>query len=367
MADDKDMLIDEVDAELNELRRTADRLDEVVAGQFGVNRTDLRCLGILYRRGRVTAGQLAEESGLTPGAITTVLDRLERSGYANRVADPTDRRRVLVTSTVATRELGARVFGELELASRARLEPLEAGTILSIRDYLSGIRDFYGELVEAAASTAADSAAQTDATLNEQYSAPLGGVSVGRLEFTKGAAKVKIGSDTELTELYRAEFQGGTPDVRVEGGIVSIGAKRRFRPFDWRGAESDIWLTDKVPWEISMKGGMWELRADLRGLELRELTLGGGASDVEVWLPAPTTVVPIRLSGGASHVRLHRPKGTALRAEVTGGASQLTFDGQSLGAVGGRNHLESPGFAEAQERYEVRFSGGASQLEINTI
>ncbi|HMK92459.1 MAG TPA: MarR family transcriptional regulator [Thermoleophilia bacterium] len=367
MADDKDRLIDEVDAELNELRRTADRLDEVVAAQFGVNRTDLRCLGILYRRGRVTAGQLAEESGLTPGAITTVLDRLERSGYANRVADPTDRRRVLVTSTVATRELGARVFGELELASRARLEPLDEGSVELIRDYLKGIRDFYGELVDAAATTAADSAAQTDATLNEQYGAPLDGVTVGRLEFTKGWAKVTIGTDPSLTELYRAEFEGGTPDVRVEGGLVSIGGKRRFRPFDWRGAASDIWLTDKVPWKISMKGGMWELRADLRGLELRELTIGGGASDVEVWLPAPTAIVPVRVSGGASHVRLHRPKGTALRAEVTGGASQLVFDGQSQGAVGGRNHLESAGFAEAHERYEVRFSGGASQLEINTI
>ena len=367
MTDEKDRLIDEVGNELGELRRTADRLDEVVASQFGLNRTDLRCLGILYRRGRVTAGQLADESGLSPGAITTVLDRLERSGYANRVADPTDRRRVLVTSTVATRELGARVYGEVELASRARLEELDDRGVTVIRDYLRSIREFYAGLVEAAFDSATDTTGQTDTTFEEQPPAPLGGISVGRLEFTKGAAKVTIGSDTALTQLYRAEFQGGTPDVRVEGGIVSIGSKRRFRPFDWRGAVSNIWLTDKVPWEISMKGGMRELRADLRGLELRELTLAGGVSDVEVWLPAPTTVVPVRVSGGASQVRLHRPKGTALRAEITGGASQLVFDGESLGAIGGRNHLESAGFADAHERYEVRFSGGASQLEINTV
>ena len=107
MTDDSDRLIDDVGTELGELRRTADRLDEAVAAQHGLNRTDLRCIGILYRRGRVTAGELAEESGLTPGAITTVLDRMERNGYANRVADPSDRRRVLVTSTTATRELGA--------------------------------------------------------------------------------------------------------------------------------------------------------------------------------------------------------------------------------------------------------------------
>ena len=71
-------LVAQVGRELEELRRAGDQLDEAVALQFGLNRTDLRCLGILYRRGRVTAGELAEESGLTPGAITTVLDRLER-------------------------------------------------------------------------------------------------------------------------------------------------------------------------------------------------------------------------------------------------------------------------------------------------
>ena len=122
-------LIDDVALELGELRQAGDQLDEAVALQFGLNRTDLRCLGILYRRGRVTAGELAEESGLTPGAITTVLDRLERGGYANRVPDPADRRRVLVVSTVATREIGARIQGEVELATRRLLEDREAAEL----------------------------------------------------------------------------------------------------------------------------------------------------------------------------------------------------------------------------------------------
>ena len=371
MAEDKDRLIDEVGIELGELRRTADRLDEAVATQFGLNRTDLRCIGILYRRGRVTAGELAEESGLTPGAITTVLDRMERSGYANRVSDPTDRRRVLVTSTAATRELGARVYGEVELAGRAQLEGLDADRVRVIRDYVRGIRELYEEQVGAVATPAADGdtgggAAQGDAQAGP-FTAPLGGVTVGRLEFTRGAAKVNIRVDPELAELYRAEFEGGTPDIRVDGGTVAIGHKRRFRPFDWRGANSDIWLATAVPWEIALKGGMWKLSADLRGLELRSLEVGGGASDVEIWLPAPSGPVSVRVSGGASHVRVHRPAGAALRAVITGGASQLVFDGHELGAVGGRNYHESPGFAAAQDRYEVRFSGGASQLTIDAV
>jgi DNA-binding MarR family transcriptional regulator len=364
MSDTHDRLIDEVGAELGELRRTADRLDEAVATQFGLNRTDLRCLGILYRRGRVTAGELAEESGLTPGAITTVLDRMERGGYANRVADPTDRRRVLVTSTAATRELGARVWGEVELASRARLTELDDTGVTTIRDYIRGVREFYEEQVQAVAAPAAE--ADAGPAGEQTFDAPLTGVTVGRLEFTRGVSTVTLQADPALTELYRGEFKGGTPDITVDGGTVTIGHKRRFRPFDWRGAVSDIWITTAVPWEIELKGGMWQLEADLRGIELRSLAVGGGASDAEIWLPAPSGVVPVRLSGGASQVKIHRPAGTALRAALSGGASQLVFDGKALGSAAGRSHVESPGFAQAQDRYEVRFSGGASQLSIDT-
>ena len=367
MADEHDKLIDDVGAELGELRRAADRLDEAVAAQFGLNRTDLRCLGILYRRGRVTAGELAEESGLTPGAITTVLDRMERGGYANRVADPTDRRRVLVTSTAATRELGARMYGEVELAGRAQLEPLAPDHVAVIRDYLRGIREFYQTLVDGLGGTSPGAASDAATAQEGSFTAPLGGVSAGRLEFTRGAAKVRIGVDATLTELYRAEFEGGVPDISVVGGTVSITHKRRFRPFDWRTAKSDVWLNPAVPWEVSLKGGMWKLAADFRDLELRALEVGGGASDVEIWLPAPSGVVSVRISGGASDVRVHRPVGCALRAEVTGGASQLVFDFEKMGSVGGRNRLETPGFDAAQDRYEVRLSGGASQLTIDVV
>jgi hypothetical protein len=118
---------------------------------------------------------------------------------------------------------------------------------------------------------------------------------------------------------------------------------------------------------VTLKGGMWQLTADLRELRLESLTVGGGASDVVVWLPAPVGVVGVVVSGGASSVRVHRPAGVAMRAAISGGASQLVFDGQRLGGVGGRNVLESPGFDAAADRYEMRFSGGASQVTIDTV
>ena len=58
--------------------------------------TDLECLGFLFDEGPAPAGRLAELTGLTTGAVTRMIDRLERAGYVRREPDPRDRRRVIV-------------------------------------------------------------------------------------------------------------------------------------------------------------------------------------------------------------------------------------------------------------------------------
>src|SRR5918995_739593 len=73
--------------------------DNLAAERLGVNRTDLHCLNIIENSGGLTAGELAAEAALTTGAVTGVVDRLEKVGYARRVPDPADRRRVKVEVT----------------------------------------------------------------------------------------------------------------------------------------------------------------------------------------------------------------------------------------------------------------------------
>ena len=81
---------------------------QAIAERVGLSVTDHKCLDILLRAGPVTAGRLAELSGLTTGAVTGVVDRLERAGFVRRVADPRDRRRVIVEPVAdkALREIG---------------------------------------------------------------------------------------------------------------------------------------------------------------------------------------------------------------------------------------------------------------------
>lgn len=67
-----------------------------VADRLGVNATDVKCYSILRYTGALSAGELAEHTGLTTGAITGVIDRLEKAGLVRRAHDPHDRRRVVV-------------------------------------------------------------------------------------------------------------------------------------------------------------------------------------------------------------------------------------------------------------------------------
>src|SRR5262245_47198056 len=73
---------------------------QAIADRLGMNVTDHKCADILLRAGPITAGELARRTGLTTGAITGVIDRLERAGFARRVRDPGDRRRVTIEPIV---------------------------------------------------------------------------------------------------------------------------------------------------------------------------------------------------------------------------------------------------------------------------
>jgi DNA-binding MarR family transcriptional regulator len=73
-------------------------LHQAIAQTVGLNATDTRCLDLVgsHPDGTVTAGRLSELTGLTTGAITHILDRLEKRGFVERVRDSEDRRRVFV-------------------------------------------------------------------------------------------------------------------------------------------------------------------------------------------------------------------------------------------------------------------------------
>jgi hypothetical protein len=195
----------------------------------------------------------------------------------------------------------------------------------------------------------------------------LGAAPAGRLSFPHGAPQLTLRAEPDLDAMLRARFEGSPPKASLDAESIVFRYPRISRPFEWRSRRGEISLSTTVPWEIEIPGGAASVEAELQGLELLGLRIGGGASQVEVALPPPIGAVPVAIGGGASQVRLRRPAEVPVRLQVRGGASKLAFDEQSFGAIGGRTQLQSEGFREAADRYEITIGGGASHLTVTTV
>src|SRR5262252_6657772 len=201
------------------------------------------------------------------------------------------------------------------------------------------------------------------------FSAPLAGVSAGRLEFRRGASRVTIRGEA-MEELFRAHFDGPVPEVAVDGGTVAI----RYRPLssaDWASFlwtpddhRADIVLNSALPWDLEVRGGVSRLDANLSGLRLAGFEIRGGASNVELVLDEPRGIVPVRVRGGVSHVTIRRPAAVPVAASVRGGISKLALDDQRFGAVGGQTRVTTGAWRQATAGYDIEIAGGASHLTV---
>jgi DNA-binding MarR family transcriptional regulator len=148
---DGEAVIRAVDFDFGQVNRDfsgAEVLFHAVVGEtLGVSPTDYKCLDLLMRAdSMVTAGRLADMSGLTTGAITGVVDRLERAGYVRRLRDPNDRRRILVAPCDGVDAKLAWVFEPLRQAVNALVESeFRNGERDAIRRYLQRMTELLRE------------------------------------------------------------------------------------------------------------------------------------------------------------------------------------------------------------------------------
>jgi DNA-binding MarR family transcriptional regulator len=100
-----------------------------IADRAGIHGTDFECLDVLDWAGPITAGELARHVGITSGAVTGVIDRLERLGFVRRTSDPRDRRRVIV---------------ELQLLDDERREQMEE-LLTPLQEDMTAINDRFDD------------------------------------------------------------------------------------------------------------------------------------------------------------------------------------------------------------------------------
>jgi DNA-binding MarR family transcriptional regulator len=121
----------------------ASEFDERVAKKFKLSRTDMRCVDILGHLGPMTAGHLAEESGLSTGAVTFLLDRLEEAGMVTRRRDTEDRRRIWVELVPAARLRLDREQQPIVEEMRAVAQRFKAEELAIVRDFMREAKEVF--------------------------------------------------------------------------------------------------------------------------------------------------------------------------------------------------------------------------------
>ena len=350
----------ELARELRQFNGLGAALFRAAAARTGMTVTDIEVIDNLDSVGPMPAGQLADLTGLTTGAITGMLNRLEEAGLVRRERDPMDGRRVIVrlekdrdemreiNSTfdvlaqewdeMASHYTNEQVTFLLEFLKRSNA--LSRREIVRLRDMPSGGED--------------------------AFSAPLEGLESGRLVVSSGVSRLTLRADRPMTELYQAQFVGLPPEVKLKDGTVTIRYPRRLWALEKEQRAAKVTLNAAIPWQITIQGAASEVNAELGGLNLAGLEVKGGLSMIRLELPVPEGVVPIRISGGASVITIRRPAGVATRAYLKGWVSQFVFDHQTFSDVGNNVRLQSPDYEAAARCYDIEVSSSASTVTITT-
>ena len=135
-------LIARLQADVAETVSDGVALQEALADRLGLTISDLRAITLLMRKGTVATNELADAAGLTSGAATRMVDRLERAGWVERYMDARDRRRVLVVMKKTRRGEIGEVYAEMSAGWMSALSDkseAELETVLEIFDRMRGV------------------------------------------------------------------------------------------------------------------------------------------------------------------------------------------------------------------------------------
>ncbi|MFQ6330284.1 MarR family winged helix-turn-helix transcriptional regulator [Nocardia sp. CWNU-33] len=130
----------QVGHESQALQAAVDSVDQAAAVVLGINRTDLRCLEVLWH-GDSTPGELAAELGLTSGSVTTMLDRLSKLDYVVRHPGSGDRRKVLIRITEIGLARIMQIYGPIVQEGSEEIARYTAAELRTVIDFLRCSRE----------------------------------------------------------------------------------------------------------------------------------------------------------------------------------------------------------------------------------
>lgn len=347
---------------------------QAVAERLGLGPTDHKCLDLAMTCSAeaLTAGRLAELTGLTTGAITGVIDRLEKAGFVRREKDPGDRRQVVVQVVPERMREIATLFEPHAKAWASLCARYSDEELTLVQRFMRDSIGLLGEetarvrsLEETEHPAARASGANVHAEAGENdFTVPLGKVTEGHLELARGASDLVLGVAENLETLLRLVPNGRTRRVQARRGHVELELTGKL--LDFCRAPAIVDLARAVRWDITIHHGAARLEADLRGITVRKIEVHGGLARGTFHLGVPSGTTRLEIHRGASRLTVTRPSGVPVRVEVHQGAAGVSIDTLKLGSVGTRLEFESPDFAKAKNRLDIEVHGGASELIVGS-
>ncbi len=214
------------------------------AAGIGMTVTDMQVMDILDSTGPMTAGQLADLTGLTTGAITGMLNRLEESGRVRRERDPNDGRKVIVRLAPGKGEIHeiGPIFASIGKAWDEMALHYDDEQLAFLLEFLKRSNALSRqELVRLRDAPSGE---------GEIFSASLGDLESGRLVISSGVTQLTLRTNEGMADLYQARFEGPLPDVKAKEGVVTIRYPRRLWVLSGGQRAAEVTLSVAIPWRI---------------------------------------------------------------------------------------------------------------------
>lgn len=164
-------------------------------------------------------------------------------------------------------------------------------------------------------------------------------------------------------DLYRVQAPDGGPRPRIDrrGGDVTMvlpsGSGRADQPVD-------VVVNADVQWALRLAGGTKQTVIDMAEGDVSGIELAGGAARIELTLPRPAGVVPVRMSGGVERFVVHVAGPTPVRVRAFAGAGQITVGGTTHRGVAPGRSFGVDGWAEGSAGLDVQALAGMSSLDV---
>jgi hypothetical protein len=184
------------------------------------------------------------------------------------------------------------------------------------------------------------------------------------LAIVTGAATLTVTAATMPGSLMQVSTPGNSgvrPELVSSAGRARLSLLATGQP----GPNAvSIELSTAVTWQLQFTGGTNQTFLNLSNGQIADLDFTAGSSLIQMTLPPPAGTATITLAGGASQVSLTLPPGVPARLHLDGGASAATLAGQTYNGVARGTVLSSPGWAQAENRYDIDAPAGINDISV---